>query len=110
MASRNSLVSTYVADLRKTLHTTDTPANRRKHAALRAEHDCITQIGTHDGVMFIVDIILYSRKRVEKMQKKADADLAKARASGYAFFIEACECRKRAADAAAASLEKEVAP
>ncbi len=104
------IINTYVAATRTTLNTTDTPANRRKHAALRAEHDCMTRIGTDDGFLFVVDEILYSRKRVEQMQKKADADLAKARASGYAYSIEACERRKRAADAAAASLETEVAP
>jgi len=104
------IINTYVAATRTTLNTTDTPANRRKHAALRAEHDCMTRIGTDDGFLFVVDEILYSRKRVEQMQQKADADLAKARASGYAYSIEACERRKRAADAAAASLEKEVAP
>lgn len=92
------ILTTYVNAIRTTLTTGDTPANRRKHAALRAKHDCETRIGTNDGFLFVVDEILYSRQRVEQMQQKADADLAKARASGYAVFIEACERRKRHAD------------
>ena len=58
----------------------DTPANRRKHARLRAKHDCVTRIGTNDGFLFVVDEMLYSRERVERMQQKADADLKAARA------------------------------
>lgn len=82
----------------------DTPANRRKHAALRKDNDCVTRIGSNDGFLFVVDEMLYSRKRVERMQQKADADLKAARASGYAYSIEACERRKRAADLAEAAL------
>lgn len=85
----------------------DTPANRRKHARLRAKHDCVTRIGTNDGFLFVVDEMLYSRQRAVRMQEKANAELAKARSLGFRYSIERAERQKRSADAIVAALEQE---